>query len=131
VAIRVSYAWLVIGALLMLTYDGRPAGWRYDALVHSVTIGFVLTMIFAHGPIILPAIVGVAISYQRVLYVPLVLLQASLVLRLAGDVVERADWRDWGAVVNGIAVLSFAATMAVAARRRRSPTAQSPTPARR
>jgi hypothetical protein len=97
-----------------------PAGWRYDAMVHAVFIGFVLTMIFAHGPIILPAIAGVAFTYSPLLYVPLVLLQSSMVLRVAGDLVERDDWRGAGSIANAIAVLTFAATMAIAARRRRT-----------
>ncbi|HEY6203750.1 MAG TPA: hypothetical protein VI056_12000 [Candidatus Limnocylindria bacterium] len=118
-AIAISYAWLAVGALLMLTYDGVPAGWRYDALVHSVFIGFVMTMILAHGPIILPAIAGVAVAYSPLLYIPLVLLQSSMVLRVAGDIMERVDWRDSGATLNAIAVLTFAATMAIAVRRRR------------
>lgn len=130
-AIAISYAWLAVGALLMLTHDGPPAGWRYDALVHSVFIGFVLTMIFAHGPIILPTIVGVAIAYRRLMYLPLALLESSLALRVAGDAVERADWRDWGAVLNGVAVLSFAATMAFAARRRRPASSAALSAARR
>jgi hypothetical protein len=130
-AIALSYAWLAVGGLLMLTYDGVPGAWRYDALVHSVFIGFVLTMIFAHGPIILPAIAGVAVTYRPLLYVPLVLLQSSMVLRIAGDLVERADWRDGGAIASAIAMLTFAATMAFSARRRRPASSAALSAARR
>jgi len=130
-AIAMSYAWLAVGSLLMLTYDGVPAGWRYDALVHSVFVGFVLTMIFAHGPIILPAIAGVAITYRPLLYVPLVLLQSSIVLRVAGDIMENAVWRDRGAIANAIAVATFVATMAMAARYRRPESSAALTSVRR
>lgn len=121
-AIAIAYAWLFVGAVLMLTFDGIPAGWRYDAMVHAVLVGFVLSMILAHAPIILPAIVGGMVRYRTVLYVPLALLEASLLVRVMGDIAARSDWRDWGGLLGGVALLAFIAVMASSLRPRRDAT---------
>lgn len=118
--ISVAYAWLAVGALYMLAFDGVPSGWRYDAMVHAIVVGFVLSMIFAHAPIVLPAVLGVTMTYRRALYVPLALLVGSVVLRVAGDIVASADVRNAGAVGTGFALAAFGATMATSVRRRRN-----------
>ena len=41
------------------------AGPRYDAMLHSIFLGFVFSMIFAHAPIILPTITGLAIAVSK------------------------------------------------------------------
>ncbi|MGJ3560865.1 hypothetical protein ACR6C2_30325 [Streptomyces sp. INA 01156] len=65
-----GYAWLgLAGALWLL--DGPIAdGPRYDALVHCVFLGFVISMIMAHAPVILPAVLRRPLPYRPVLAVP-------------------------------------------------------------
>lgn len=72
-----GYFWLAIHGLAGL------AGGPYDALLHSLLLGFVMPMIFAHAPIVLPAVTGFAIPFTRAGYAPLVLLHLSLAVRLA------------------------------------------------
>src|SRR5262245_21307337 len=49
-----GHLWLgLAGALLIVTPPGATA-FSYDAALHAITIGFALSMIFAHAPIILP-----------------------------------------------------------------------------
>src|SRR5699024_166930 len=73
--------WLSIGRL----HDGGPHQ-PYDAMLHALFLGFVISMIFAHAPVVVPAVLGRPLPYRRVLYLPLVLLHGSLLLRLLGGV---------------------------------------------
>lgn len=120
--IPLAYAWLAVGALLMITFDGIPSGWRYDAMVHALFAGFVLSMIVAHAPIVVPAVVGIAIAYRRVLYAPVILLQLSVATRIAGDAIERSDVRDAGAIGIAVSVVGFMLAMGSSVRARREAT---------
>lgn len=43
--------------------------YSYDIIVHTFFIGFVLSMIFAHGPIILPGVLGIMVKpYHPILF---------------------------------------------------------------
>ena len=58
----------------------------YDAIVHTFFLGFAFSMIFAHGPIILPGVLGLNVKpYHPSLYLPLITLVFSLILRLLTD----------------------------------------------
>jgi hypothetical protein len=116
---RIAYVWLAVAGLLLAL--GRiPAGLWYDAELHALFAGFVLTMILAHAPIILPAVTGKMVAFRGVMYAPLALLTLSVAVRIAGDLTEHPDGRAVGATGTGIALLLFAATMAAAMRPRRS-----------
>ncbi len=121
-----GYAWLVVtGALWLWRPDAFTAGPTYDALLHAVLVGFVLSMIFGHAPIILPAIAGIAVAYTAAFYLPLVLLHASLLLRLWADLTLMPVARQWGGLLNVVAVALFAGVLlwsvASAARARSNP----------
>lgn len=102
-----GYGWLGIGGLLALLHDGSMAGLRYDALLHALFLGFVMTMIFAHAPIIFPAVLGMPIHFTTWFYGHVVLLHLSLVLRLTGDLWLWLPGRQWGGLLNGAAILVF------------------------
>ncbi|WP_422750556.1 hypothetical protein [Micromonospora sp. WMMD1219] len=105
-----GYGWLTLAGLLWAGAGTTLQGPRYDATLHAVFLGFTMSMIFVHAPVILPAVLRRPLPYHRVLYVPLVLLHASLLVRVGlGDAagMERV-WR-WAGVVNVVAVLAFAA----------------------
>ena len=70
-------------------------------------LGFVFSMVFGHAPIIFPAVLRVAVPYSPYFYAPLALLHASLIVRLAGDWMLSPEWRAWGGVLNGVALLAF------------------------
>jgi hypothetical protein len=108
-----GYVWLGVGGILHWSFGGMLAGPYYDAMLHTVFVGFVFAMIFGHAPIIIPAILGRAFSpYHPVLYVPLLLLHASLLLRVVGDLAGWWPGRQWGGLFNAIAVLLFLSTLA-------------------
>jgi hypothetical protein len=108
-----GYVWLGVGGALTWRFAGSVTGPYYDAMLHTVFVGFVFAMIFAHAPIILPAILGRTMSpYQPALYVPLLLLHASLLLRVVGDLMGWWQGRQWGGLLNALAVLLFLITLA-------------------
>ena len=92
---------------------------RTDAALHSLFVGFVFAMVFGHAPVILPAVLRVAVPYKVYFYVPLALLHASLLLRLAGDLAEIHALRQWGGLANAAAILVFIVTMLVTVLRAR------------
>jgi hypothetical protein len=102
-----GYVWLGVGGILGIVYGGQAAGLLYDAMLHAVFIGFVISMIFGHAPIIFPAILGLPIKFHRIFYSHLALLHLSLVLRLAGDLSAQASLRLGGGLLNGISILLF------------------------
>ena len=51
-----GYAWLAAAALVWLLGGAVLDGPAYDAAVHAVFLGFTLSMIMAHAPVILPAV---------------------------------------------------------------------------
>jgi hypothetical protein len=87
-------------------------------VIHAVFLGFTISMIMAHAPVILPAVLCRPLPYHPVLLLPAALLQASLVIRLWwGDArgVERA--LQVGGVLNVAALLGFFALAAWSASR--------------
>lgn len=107
-----GYWWLVISGILGTVYGQTLAGLHYDAWTHAVFVGFVLVMIMAHAPIILPAVAHVAIQFTPFLYVPVVLLHLSLALRVGADLSLSYLGRKWTGLFNVVAVLLYAGTIA-------------------
>jgi hypothetical protein len=102
-----GFLWLGVGGALQLTLGATYAGPLYDAALHAVFVGFVISMIFGHAPIIFPAILGVPVRFYPAFYGHLALLHLSLLLRVAGDLTGQAGVRRWGGLLNEIAVLLF------------------------
>ena len=91
VCLFAGYGWLAVAGVGWLLGAAQTEGPLFDATTHAVFLGFVITMIMAHAPIILPAVLRVRIPYHPALYAPVALLQASLIVRVvAGDA--------WGSV---------------------------------
>lgn len=125
-----GYAWLALAGLAWVFF-GVPPGGFWDAALHALFLGFVMGMVFAHAPVILPAVLRVSLPYRPVLVVPVLLLHVSLALRVVGDVAGAGTaWRI-GGILNVAAVLLFIATAALVALspapvRAASPTAPRP-----
>jgi hypothetical protein len=103
-----GYFWLAVAAGIWLLGGPATEGVRYDALVHAVFLGFTLSMIMAHAPVILPAVLRRPLRYHPALLVPAAALHASLALRLwVGDALGLpAAWQVGGAL-NIVALLGF------------------------
>jgi len=83
----------------------------------------VLSMVFGHALIILPAVTRLRISYSPVLYVPLAILHISLAVRMIGDLCEWSLLRQWSGVATVLAIAAFAAGLLWGALAGRRPTA--------
>ena len=105
--LALGLTWLGVGGGLNLIFGGQVAGPRYDAALHVVFIGFVISMIFGHAPIIFPAILGVPINFQPAFYIQLILLHVSLALRVIADYANLYILRMWGGLLNEVAILLF------------------------
>jgi hypothetical protein len=109
-----GYFWLGLGGLLWLGYGGSTlAGPVYDAMLHSIFLGFVFSMIFGHAPVIIPAVLRVAVPYRPAYYGHLALLHGSLAVRIAGDLLPDPALRRWGGLFNAVAILLFLAVTLV------------------
>ncbi len=103
-----GYAWLTVTALIWVIAGAVRSGPLYDASVHAVLLGFVISMIMAHAPIILPAVLRRPLPYHPVMYLPAGLLHVSLALRLiGGDARGVEGLLQWGGVLNVAALLLF------------------------
>lgn len=108
VCLLTGYAWLALSGFAILVSGGLGYGGAgYDAALHAVLLGFVFSMVFGHAPIILPAVLRVAVPYTPYFYLPLALLHVSLLIRLTGDWMILPEWRTWGGALNGIALIAF------------------------
>lgn len=108
----IGYIWLAVAGILWI-YDGlTPGSFTYDAAVHALFIGFVVSMVFAHAPIIIPALTGLKLSYTSVFWVPLLLLHASLLMRVTGDLTSWLTGRTWGGMLNAVSMGLFALVVA-------------------
>jgi len=96
-AMLAGYAWLVVAgaAWVFLAAGAGPSGLgpavtlrsgtTYDAVVHAVFLGFGLSMIMAHAPLVLPAVLRRPLPFRAAMWAPLALLHVSLAVRVAGD----------------------------------------------
>jgi len=107
VSLLSGFVWLGVGGVLAMAFGQVMAGPRYDAVLHTVFLGFVFGMIFGHAPIILPAVLKVSIEYRPIFYTHWALLHLSLIVRVTGDVAGWFAVRQWGGMFNVIALLLF------------------------
>lgn len=116
ICLLLGHGWLGIGGLMWLAWAPRfGAGPWYDAMLHAVFVGFVMSMIFGHAPVIFPAVLGGSVRFGRLFYGPLALLHASLALRVAGDL-GPSPLRAWGGLLNVAAIALFLVQMAASVR---------------
>lgn len=107
VCLLTGYVWLAAHGGMLLAFGDAPPGTHRDATLHALFLGFVMAMIFGHAPVIFPAILGVPVPYRASFYLQLVLLHASLAVRVAGDILLDIPLRQWGGLANGLAILAF------------------------
>ena len=105
-----GYIAMMLTGVLFLTINSHALG--YDALVHTFFLGFVFSMIFAHGPIILPGVLGISLKpYHPILYAWLIILHMSWILRITADILLAFQIRNISGILTSIAVLGYFATI--------------------
>jgi hypothetical protein len=107
-----GYAWLAASGVLVCWVGGVAAGPGYDAWLHALFLGFVFAMILGHAPVIFPAVLGLPMAFRPTFYVPLVVLHATLLVRVAGDLGGWPSVRLWGGLGNAAALGLFLANTA-------------------
>lgn len=117
VALLLGYAWLALAALTWFASGTLASDAAYDTVVHGVFLGFAMSMVLAHAPVILPAVVRRPLAFRPALWVPLGLLHAGLVVRLAlgNGLTDLPVWRI-GATVTILALLALPVAIVIAAR---------------
>lgn len=105
-----GYAWLAVAGSVWL-FGPAFEGTRYDAVIHATFLGFTMSMIMAHATTILPAVLRRPLPYRTFMWVPAVLLHASLLLRVwIGDGLALPWAVTAGGLLNVIALLLFFGT---------------------
>lgn len=102
-----GYVWLLVSGITLMSAGGATAGPLYDAMLHTVFLGFVFVMIFGHAPIIFPSVLGKPMNFHPRFYIHLILLHISLILRIFGDLTNHIPARQWGGLFNVLAILIF------------------------
>ena len=114
-----GYAWLAVAGALALRFGNPIAGPRYDAVLHSLFVGFVFLAIFAHAPVIVPAVLHVRLDFRPRFYAHVTLLHASLLARVAGDLLGNFELRRAGGLGNVAAIALFLISSVIAVRQAR------------
>lgn len=112
VCLLAGYFWLAVGGALIALQLA------YDAALHAIFLGFVFSMVFGHAPVILPAVLRTALPYHPVLYLPLILLHASLAVRVLVSV-PAGGWGNAAAIALFILCAAFLALQKRIVRRSR------------
>lgn len=113
VMVLLSYVWLVVAGVLMM--NPSLSGLHYDALLHSLFIGFVMTMVVAHVPTYLPFLLEVHFRFTAGFWVVAAVLNLGLVFRIGADLVGSESGQRIGGVINIAALLGLVAVAVWAA----------------
>ncbi len=85
-AMLAGYGWLAVAGVAWLVAGLTTTPAAHDVVVHTIVLGFVMSMVLAHAPVILPAVLRRPVPYRPLLWVPLAVLHAALLVRVVGDV---------------------------------------------
>jgi hypothetical protein len=107
ICLLLGYGWLVFSGLLWTVYGPLVAGPAHDAVLHTFFLGFVFGMIFAHAPVIFPAVLKRSLDFHPAFYTHLALLQIGLLVRISGDLTDTFQVRSWGGMLNALALVLF------------------------
>jgi hypothetical protein len=115
-----GYAWLLVTGLIWFALAPVTPSAVHDAAVHALFQGFVLGMVFAHAPMIFPAVTMLRLPFHRVQYLHLTLLHVGLAVRVGADLIGAPQAARTGSVMTAIALGLFLVTQASSVRAPRS-----------
>lgn len=111
IALLCGYIAVMFTGVFYISLADQP--YAYDAVAHTFFLGFVFCMIFAHGPIILPGVLGISFKpYHPLLYVWLFFLHASWIIRVVGDLLLSGEIRKLSGMISASAIISYFVTVA-------------------
>ena len=116
-----GYVWLAAAGLLWLAQAARVGGHLvHDAALHAIFLGFAISMVMGHAPIILPAVLSTPLPHDRTAWVPLAVLHTSLATRVIADVAGADPLRAAAAIGNVAALVLFVVLGAIGVVRART-----------
>lgn len=111
VSMLAAYVWLTVAGLTWVSGGPPTTTAAYDIVVHGVFLGFAMSMVVAHAPVILPAVIRRPLPHRPIAWLPLVVLHAGLLVRVAGDVSGHGGMWQAGGVVTVVALLLLPASV--------------------
>ena len=129
VALLLAYAWLAVAALTWLAAGPLVTSDAYDTVVHATFLGFAMSMVLAHAPVILPAVIRRPLPYRSTFWLPFCVLHGGLLVRLLlGHGVPSAGvWRV-GGLLTVLALVLLPVVLVTAVVRERTPETREPRP---
>jgi hypothetical protein len=108
VCLLTGYVWLAVAAVIWAWQGALTQGPAYDSALHAVFLGFAMSMVFGHAPVILPAVLRVRLPHHPRDYAVLALLHISLALRIVGGDLGRIEvLRLLGGILGVVTLLAF------------------------
>lgn len=106
-------AWLAVAGAVWIVTGPLVGAATYDSVVHAVTLGYVISMIFGHAPIIFPGLLRRPLPYHPVFWIPSALLHGGLAVRIIADLSGWGGLWQAGGVLGVVAIVVFAITVVV------------------
>ena len=111
-----GYAWLAVGGAAWLGFGAAAPALARDAMLHALFLGFVISMVYGHAPVILPAVLRIPLPYRSSFYIHLALLETGLVVRVVvGDILGYPEAWQVGGVLTVTSMLVFVLVSAASA----------------
>lgn len=104
-----GYVWLGVAGLLKILHPWLPWPGHQDAFLHAFFLGFIMSMVMGHAPIVFPSLLGLPLGCLGVPTLPVIGLHLSLIARIASDATPQLFMRDWASLGNALALVSFGA----------------------
>lgn len=103
-----GYFWMAVSGVLWVVLGlGMGPALIWDAALHSLFLGFAISMVMGHAPIILPAVLGTSLRHRPISWLPLGLLHVSVGARVAADLAGWSVLREVGLHGNVTAIVLF------------------------
>ena len=103
----IGYIWLSVSGTLAIWFGAVDSGPQFDAILHSLFLGFVFSMIFGHAPMIFPSLLQVPMLFHWSFYFHVVLLHIALLVRVGGDLSGWFTGRSLGGLMNAAVLALF------------------------
>ena len=113
----IGYVWLCVSGSLAVWSGAVDSGPQFDAILHSLFLGFVFSMIFGHAPMIFPSLLQVPMLFHWSFYSHVVLLHGTLLLRVGGDLSGWFSGRSLGGLMNAAVLALFFVNTAISVAR--------------
>ncbi|WP_185731972.1 hypothetical protein [Actinomyces bowdenii] len=105
-----GYAWLAVAGLTWSLggWQALSAG-AYEIIIHALAVGYAFSMILAHAPVIIPAVVHRGLPYHPAMWLPCLLIHLGMVVRVAGLAHRMPAAWQLGGVLGAVAIILFMA----------------------